>query len=58
MTRMDLLITWEIDNFGDITTTDGSGDEDNDGLTDAQEYAAGTDPNDTDSDGDGLNDGV
>ena len=49
---------WEIDNFGDITSTDGTGDADNDGSTDAQEYAAGTDPNNADSDGDGLNDGA
>ncbi|MFP6874813.1 MAG: LamG-like jellyroll fold domain-containing protein, partial [Verrucomicrobiales bacterium] len=49
---------WEIANFGDITTTDGTGDADSDGLTDAQEFAAKTDPNNEDSDGDGLNDGV
>jgi hypothetical protein len=53
-----LLDNWEIDNFGDITSTDGTGDADNDGSTDAQEYAAGTDPNNADSDGDGLNDGA
>ncbi|MCA9923768.1 MAG: protein kinase [Anaerolineales bacterium] len=33
------------------------GDTDNDGLTNAQEAAIGTDPNNSDSDGDGLSDG-
>jgi hypothetical protein len=31
-------------------------DTDSDGLTDAEEAAAGTDPNNPDSDGDGVND--
>jgi hypothetical protein len=53
-----LVDTWEIDNFGDLTTTDGSGDADTDGSTDAQEFATGTDPNNADTDGDGLNDGA
>ena len=35
-----------------------TGDADNDGLIDAAEYAAGTDPNSEDSDGDGINDGA
>ena len=38
-------------------TTGPSCDPDNDGLTNAQETTAGTNPNDSDSDNDGLNDG-
>lgn len=34
---------WEVAHFGDLTH-DGSGDTDHDGLTDGQEYLAGTDP--------------
>ena len=51
-----LVDTWEISNFGDLTR-DGTGDFDNDGSTDAQEFAAGTNPAldtswpDTDADG-------
>ncbi len=36
----------------------GSGDFDGDGLTDLEEYQAGSKPNDKDTDGDGLEDGV
>jgi len=36
----------------------GSGDSDGDGLTDAEELALGTDPNNPDTDGDGFSDGV
>ena len=50
---------------GDLTAipsnSDGNNDNDDpdqDGLTNAQEAAAGTDPNNRDSDGDGLIDGV
>lgn len=35
---------WEIQHFGDLTTTDGSGDQDSDGLSDLDEYLAATDP--------------
>ncbi|MFP6898992.1 MAG: hypothetical protein VCA38_20565 [Roseibacillus sp.] len=48
---------WEIDNFGDLSR-DGLGDEDNDGATDKQEHDAGSDPNNTDTDGDTLTDGA
>ncbi|WP_282049785.1 gliding motility-associated C-terminal domain-containing protein [Maribacter aquivivus] len=36
----------------------GTNDCDNDGLTNDEEASAGTDPNDADSDGDGINDGT
>ena len=48
---------WEIANFGDLTSSDGTGDRDSDGLTDEQEYDRNTDPNNADTDGDDLNDG-
>jgi gliding motility-associated-like protein/uncharacterized repeat protein (TIGR01451 family) len=40
-----------------IAVNDCAVDTDNDGLTDGQEIAIGTDPGDPDTDGDGLNDG-
>ncbi|NBC40581.1 OmpA family protein [Corallococcus exiguus] len=36
----------------------GTVDSDNDGLTDAEEILAGTDPNNPDTDGDGIPDGI
>ncbi|MGD9419096.1 MAG: hypothetical protein Q7R22_009145 [Verrucomicrobiota bacterium JB025] len=61
---------WEDEHFGDNSGTvepsdlspqDGFGDgfpvEDGDGLTNAQEQTAGTDPNVADTDGDNLSDG-
>lgn len=42
----ELPDSWEIDVFGDLTTSDGSGDEDGDGVSDADEFLAGTDPDD------------
>ncbi|MDA7518312.1 hypothetical protein N8529_00945, partial [bacterium] len=57
---------WEDEFFGnndgtiqnsDLTGTDGTGDADGDGATDRQEFTAGSDPNDKDSDGDNLEDG-
>ncbi|MCP4848383.1 MAG: hypothetical protein GY899_10605, partial [Verrucomicrobiaceae bacterium] len=49
--------SWEIANFGDLSK-DGTGDEDGDTVTDLDEYTNKTDPNDTDSDDDGLADGA
>jgi hypothetical protein len=37
---------WEISHFGNITAQNGSGNPDGDAYTNAQEYAAGTDPMD------------
>jgi hypothetical protein len=54
-----LLDTWEYANFPtDLTKLSGSGNLDGDGLTDAEEYALGTDPNNVDTDGDNLQDEV
>ncbi len=36
---------------------DTASDTDNDGLSDSDEYALGTDPNNPDTDGDGFSDG-
>ena len=47
---------WEVDNFGDFLTY-ADEDVEPDGLTNSQEFAAGTDPNVADSDNDGLIDG-
>ena len=49
--------SWEYAYFGDLTSTDGTGDADQDGLTDLEEYTAETNPNDADTDDDGLADG-
>ena len=35
---------WEIAHFGNTTSQNGSGNPDGDAYTNAQEYAAGTDP--------------
>ncbi len=50
---------WEADHgFSDAIGGQGAMDPDFDGLTNAQEYALGTDPNDADTDDDGLLDGA
>ena len=53
---------WELDYFPSLSVaygeTDGTLQSDGDGFTDAQEYAAGTNPLVADTDGDGLNDDV
>ena len=46
---------WEFRNFGSLSR-DGSGDFDGDGLSDADEFASGTDPASDDTDGDGMPD--
>ena len=53
----DMDDAWEIDHFGDIVTSDGTGDADDDDLTDLQEFQNDTDPNDEDTDDDGMQDG-
>lgn len=40
---------WEIANFGDTTTSDGTGDADGDGASDLVEFALNGDPNDASS---------
>ncbi|WP_367872485.1 Ig-like domain-containing protein [Luteolibacter sp. Populi] len=47
---------WELEYLGNLDHGP-SGDPDGDGLTNMQEYVAGTDPLDMDSDGDGIPDG-
>ncbi len=57
--RDGLLSTFELDNdFDPLVGGQQALDPDGDGLDNAQEQAAGTDPNNPDSDGDGINDGV
>ena len=46
---------WEQDHFGDLTESSGD-DPDQDGLTNLEEFLADTDPNNPDTDGDGLDD--
>ena len=48
---------WEQDFFGNLNQN-ATGDPDNDGLTNLEEYILGTNPNDSDSDNDGASDGV
>ena len=48
---------WELQYFGDFNEDD-DGNVDNDGLTNLEEYRLGTDPTNSDSDGDGVIDGV
>ena len=60
-----LLDSWETANGldpsddGSVDTNNGAaGDPDNDGSANLEEFERGTDPQDADSDGDGLSDGV
>lgn len=49
--------TWEREHFTTLPAQAGTGDPDADGLNNTRELALGTDPNDADTDGDGLDDG-
>lgn len=51
-----LLDSWEVTHFGNLSAQSGTGDPDGDGLNNAGELAAGTDPGDSDSDNDGSRD--
>lgn len=48
---------WEIQHFGNLTSQTATGNPDNDGCDNLCEYNNGTDPNNPDTDGDGLKDG-
>src|SRR5713226_1031088 len=48
---------WEVAHALDPRVNDANNDPDNDGLTNLQEYQLGTDPNNADTDGDGMPDG-
>jgi Right handed beta helix region len=49
---------WEMGQFGNLATANVTSDTDLDGLLDKDEFLYGTDPNDKDSDGDGVWDGL
>lgn len=51
-----LVDTWEMAKFGNLTSQIGSGDADGDGVSNALEEDAGTNPNLADSDADGISD--
>lgn len=49
--------TWEREHFTTLPAQNGTGDPDDDDLNNTRELALGTDPNEADTDGDGLDDG-
>lgn len=49
---------WELEYFADLTITDGTGDDDQDRLSDIDEFFFGTNPLLQDTDGDGQSDGA
>lgn len=53
-----LVDSWEIENFGDLTSESGDGDYDGDGLSNRAEARLGTNAKLSDSDGDGFSDKV
>ena len=55
---MQLIVNdGSVDSDPDTVSVRAYADDDNDGLYEDEEIALGTDPNDPDSDDDGLNDG-
>jgi hypothetical protein len=54
--RDGLLDSWEMANFGNLTSQSGNGDADGDGALNALEMGAGTNPKTRDTDGDGIED--
>jgi hypothetical protein len=50
--------TWESNHGLNVGVNDASDDPDNDGLSNIQEFAANTNPQQADTDGDGLEDGA
>jgi hypothetical protein len=54
--RDGLADSWEIENFGDLTSQSGMDDWDKDGLNNIEERNLGTDPKLADTDGDGFSD--
>ncbi len=52
----DMLDSWEMLNFGNLTRA-GTGDYDDDGLTDLEEFQRNTDPKNSDTDDDLMPDG-
>jgi DNA-binding MarR family transcriptional regulator len=53
----ELPDSWELENFGNISTYSSEDDPDDDDLNNSAEYHAGTDPNNKDSDADNMPDG-
>ena len=49
---------WETLYNLDVRVDDGASDPDGDGVSNLDEYAAGTDPTNVDTDGDGVSDGI
>ncbi|KAF0192220.1 MAG: hypothetical protein FD165_845 [Gammaproteobacteria bacterium] len=49
--------SWEMSNFGNLTSAGPTTDSDSDGVLDSTEYSLGMNPNSTDTDGDGDSDG-
>ncbi|MBI3892904.1 MAG: Ig-like domain-containing protein [Candidatus Wallbacteria bacterium] len=54
----EFAATLRRDGRGSTTGLDPNADDDHDGLTNLQEYSAGTDPENPDSDDDGVSDGA